>query len=205
MRELWNILFPDFRNGVSYAKPLFHISDSLNKGFCRLFVRRFFVCKLCFDSQLMKLLVNGRTIIFQHHGKDHRIGKAMGDIVFAAQGVSHGMDVAYIGFGKCAACVKGGFQHIFPGFDILAVPVGGVQIFKNQPDCFLGITPGIRHGGAADVSLYCVGEGIQACCGGDKGRQAKGCLGVQHGIPGNQRKVVDCVFRFLFRLWWGRR
>ena len=46
-----------------------------------------------------------------------------------------GMYIAHIGFGKGAASIEGGLQHILPGFQVGAVFVYPVQILEDQLHC----------------------------------------------------------------------
>ena len=48
----------------------------------------------------------------------------MGNVVLSAQGMSDGMNVAYIGFGESNAGFIGCVQHVFPGSMVGAVLVG---------------------------------------------------------------------------------
>ena len=53
-------------------------------------------------------------------------------IVFSAKRMGNGVDISYIGFGKCTSGIERSVEHIATRFHITAVIVGGIDIFKNQ-------------------------------------------------------------------------
>ena len=95
-------------------------------------VRCIFVCKSCCNGKFMELFVNAGAIFPKHQRQQNGIGKSMGNVVLSAQGMSHCMNISYIGFGKSTACIEGGVEHISSCLNIITMLIGNIYIFKNQ-------------------------------------------------------------------------
>ena len=104
------------------------------------------------------------------------------------------MNVSHIGLGKSASCIEGSVKHIPSCGNVVSVGVCVVDIFENQLHGLEGVFSGIDRGGISDISLDCMGKGVHACGGCDKGRQAQGDFRIQYSVSGDQRKIVDGVF-----------
>ena len=67
------------------------------------------------------------------------------NIIFSAEGMCNCVDISNVGFGEGTACEIGGAEHISSCFNIIAVCVGGIQIFKDQSDSIQAffLVPGV--------------------------------------------------------------
>ena len=106
------------------------------------------------------------------------------------------MNVAHIGLGEGDARDVGGMKHVLPGLQILPVPICGLDILKNEPHRLEGKPPGLPGGGASDIRLHRVRQGVHACGGGERGRQGPGNRRVQHRVMGDHGEVVHGVLVF---------
>ena len=92
-----------------------------------------------------------QPISFQHHRQDHGIGKSVRHVIFSAEGMGNCVNVSDIGFGESTACKIGSAEHVPSCFNILPVCVGGIQIFKDQPDCIQSVFTGAGGGRVSDI------------------------------------------------------
>ena len=101
------------------------------------------------------------------------------------------MAITDIGFGKGTASQKCRLQHIGTGRHIIPVPVCILQIFGNQASRLQGVCTGLLYGGAANIRLDSVGQGVHAGGCSQTGRQSTGHFRVQHRYARDQVKIVD--------------
>ena len=132
MGKLGDICFLNFFYNIYDSKSLFHLFNCPDKKLCCFMVRRIFVCKSCCNGKSVELFVNAGAIFPKYQRQQNGIGKSMGNVVLSAQGMSHCMNISYIGFGKSTACIEGGVEHISSCLNIIAMLIGNVYIFKNQ-------------------------------------------------------------------------
>ena len=57
-----------------------------------------FIAETDSQSQAAKLMGNAVSIGFQHHRKDHCIGKPVWNIIFSAEGMCNCVDISNVGF-----------------------------------------------------------------------------------------------------------
>ena len=110
------------------------------------------------------------------------------------------MDVAHIGFRKGHARAVGGFQHSLAGRLVLSVLVSRLQMLVDQAHGLLRHRPGFLRGGASDIGLHRMGQGVHAGGGCDLGRQAHRLMIVQHRVKRNQAEIIDGVFIMLLAI-----
>ena len=123
-------------------------------------------------GKVAEFVSDGISVCFQYHRKDHCIGKPVWNIIFSAEGMCNCVDISNVGFGEGTACEIGGAEHISSCFNIIAVCVGGIQIFKDQSDSIQGIFSRARCSGISNVGFHCVSQGIHAGGSCDKRRKA---------------------------------
>ena len=123
-------------------------------------------------GKVAEFVSDGISVCFQYHRKDHCIGKPMWNIIFSAEGMGNCVNVSDIGFGESTACKIGSAEHVPSCFNILPVCVGGIQIFKDQPDCIQSVFTGAGGGRVSDISFYRMSESVHSGSGGDKRRKA---------------------------------
>ena len=139
MGKLRDVCFLDFRDIVSDAIAFFHIFYCINKHPGSSFIVLMFIAETGSYGKVAEFVSDGISVCFQYHRKDHCIGKPMWNIIFSAEGMCNCVDISNVGFGEGTACEIGGAEHISSCFNIIAVCVGGIQIFKDQSDSIQGI------------------------------------------------------------------
>ena len=115
----------------------------------------------------------------------------MGQVVEAAQLVSHGMNVAEAGVVERHTGEVFGVAHAFTGFLVLAVGNGAAQI---TVDVFNGLFgAGVGHGssGSGNIGFHGVGQGVHTGGGGQRRRHAHHEDGVVDGDAGSAAPVDD--------------
>ena len=172
MGKLRDVCFLDFRDIASDAIAFFHIFYCINKHPGSSFIVLMFIAETGSYGKVAEFVSDGISVCFQYHRKDHCIGKPMWNIIFSAEGMCNCVDISNVGFGEGTACEIGGAEHISSCFNIIAVCVGGIQIFKNQSDSIQGIFSCARCSGISNVGFHCVSQGIHACGSCDKRRKA---------------------------------
>ena len=172
MGKLRDVRFLDFRDIVSDAIAFFHIFYCINKHPGSSFIVLMFIAETGSYGKVAEFVSDGISVCFQYHRKDHCIGKPMWNIIFSAEGMCNCVDISNVGFGEGTACEIGGAEHISSCFNIIAVCVGGIQIFKDQSDSIQGIFSCARCSGISNVGFHCVSQGIHAGGSCDKRRKA---------------------------------
>ena len=157
MGKLRDISFLDFWNIISDAETLFHVFYRVNEHPGSSFIILLFIAEPCGQRKVTEFMGDAVTVGFQNHRQDHGIGKSVRNVIFSTEGMSNCVNISHIGFCESAACKIGSAEHISSCLNIIAVCIGGIQIFKDQLDCIQGVFPCAWCGGISNVGFHCMG------------------------------------------------
>lgn len=170
--HLGNVLSTDFRDGFRDAHGAVGLTDPGDEGLGGVLTAAGGLSQPGCFGQVAQFFPACGAVFLQKVGQNNRVSESVGNAVLPTQGVGHPVDIAHIGAGERHPSAVGGLEHGLPGGQVAAIGIGLGQVLHNQAGGLFRHPPGQLGGGAANIGLNGVSEGVHAGSGGDERRKA---------------------------------
>ncbi len=131
-----------------------------------------------------------RAVGQQNVGQQHGVQQAVVQVMASAQRVGQGVDPAKPLL-ECHCGAGRGYQHAFPGGEVVAVAHGVFQVLPDQAHAFQGDARRHRMVERREQRLQVMGEGVHAGGGAQRRRQPAGQARVEEYAGGQQLAMAD--------------